>query len=269
MLPGVYRAVSCPESWHQKLIAACLWAGEGAVVSHLTAARLHGLEGLPAQRHREKVEVTVPFANSGRAAGLRVHRSRKLERVDRSAIDGIPVTALPRTIIDLSAMLDERHLCVAIDSGLARRRWIDVDMIRRELRRLKTQGRKVAPGLQRLLDERAPDAVVLDSALERRFSAALRRSGLPRPVEHFDVVENGRHVAEIDFAYPRVRLGIQLNGANVHRRHGVWERDQAQLSELAAAGWRIIHVTWAQLETDEAGVLLRVARALSGERTQR
>ena len=40
------------------------------------------------------------------------------------------------------------------------------------------------------------------------------------------------------------------------------EADQQRLSELAAAGWRIVHVTWAQLETDEAAVMDRVARAL-------
>jgi hypothetical protein len=266
VLPGVYRAASTPESWHQKLVAACLWAGEGAVVSHLSAARLHGLEGIPPMRRREPIELTIQFGTYRRSPGLLVHRSRKLERGDRSTVDGIPVTGLARTLVDLSPMLDERRLCVALDSGLARHRSIDVRMLRRDVRRLKTKGRRAARGLERLLAERAPEAVHLDSALERRFSAALRSAGLPRPAEHFDVVEGGRHIAELDFAYPRVRLGIELDGANVHRRPSVWERDLDQRSDLAAAGWRLVLVTWAQLETDEKRVLERVARALAGTR---
>jgi very-short-patch-repair endonuclease len=75
-------------------------------------------------------------------------------------------------------------------------------------------------------------------------------------------VDGGRHVAELDFAYPRQRVGIQVNGASIHRRHAVWERDQDQLSDLAALGWRIVHVTASQLENKEAAILQRVARAL-------
>jgi very-short-patch-repair endonuclease len=77
-------------------------------------------------------------------------------------------------------------------------------------------------------------------------------------------VEGGHRIAELDFAYPRHRLGIELNGASFHRRYAVWEHDQRRLSDLAAAGWRIVHVTWAQLEQDEAAVLARMARALTG-----
>jgi hypothetical protein len=273
---GVYRAASTPESWHQRLMAACLSAGDGAVASHRTAAKLHGLEGvsqwIAANRdgsgrvseayHRGAIELTVPAGRRVRVPGLLVHRSRALARDDRSAIEGIPVTSLARTLVDLSATLDERHLCMALDSGLARHRHIDVRMVRRVLRRLKTKGRPGTKAFGRLLDARAPDAVHLDSALERWFLAALRRARLPKPAEHYDVVEGGRHLAELDFAYPRERVGIELNGASVHRRYAVWERDQERLSDLAAAGWRILPVTWAQLRANEAAVMARVARAL-------
>jgi very-short-patch-repair endonuclease len=178
-------------------------------------------------------------------------------------IDGIPVTSLARTLIDVSATLDERHLSMALDSGLARNQSVDVGMLRRALRRLKTKGRAGTGALGRLLAARAPDAVHLDSALERRFAIALRRAGLPQPRAHHDVVEGGRHLAELDFAYPRERLGIQLHGASIHRRYGVWERDQEQQSELAAVGWLIVPVTWKQLEASETAVMERLGRALA------
>jgi hypothetical protein len=49
-------------------------------------------------------------------------------------------------------------------------------------------------------------------------------------------------------------FGIQVNGAGVHRRYTVWQHDQVQASDLAAAGWRIIQVTWSQLEESEVAV---------------
>jgi hypothetical protein len=266
VLPGIYRAASTPESWNQKVAAACIWAGEGALVSHRTAAALHALEGIRPPRPGEPIELTVPFGRIRRAPGVLVHRSRRLEHGDKTVIGGIAVTSLARTLIDLSSSLDERRLAVALDSGLARHSHLDARLLRRELRRLRTQGRKISPFYQRLLDERTPDTVRLDSALERRFAAAIRAAGLPRPAAHYDVVENGRRIAEVDFAYPQARLAIQLNGASIHRRAAVWEHDQDQLSDLAAAGWRVVHVTWAQLENDERGVLDRIARALAGER---
>jgi hypothetical protein len=262
VFPGVYRAASTPESWHQKLMAACLWAGDGAVVSHRTAARLRGLEGLSGSKRYEPIELTVPLGKQLRASGVLVHQSRALERTDRTVIDGIPVTSLARTLIDLSAMLDAKHLGMALDSGLALHTSVDVGMIRSALRRLKAKGRPGLRALERLLAARAPDAVHLDSALERWFSNALRRARLPRPVEHYDVIVNGRRTAELDFAYPRLQLGIQLKGASIHRRHGVWKRDLAQESQLAAAGWRILSFTWEDLRDDEAGTMKIVARAL-------
>jgi hypothetical protein len=262
VFPGVYRGASTPESWNGRLLAACLWAGDGAVVSHRTAARLHGLEGLPTGKRGDPVELTVPLAKTGRAPGVLLHRSRKLERLDKSAINGIPVTSLGRTLVDIAPMLDEKHLSMALDSGLARHTSIDVRMLRRVLGRLKAKGRAGTALLEKVLDARSEDAVHLDSALERRFLAALKSAKLPRPSEHHDVVDGGRHVAELDFAYPRRRIGIQLNGGNIHRQKARWERDQEQSSDLAALGWCVLNVTWSQLEKSEAAVLERVARAL-------
>jgi very-short-patch-repair endonuclease len=260
VLPGVYRMASTQASWPQTLLAGCLWAN--AVVSHFSAASLYGLEGVPRCKRGDPIELTGLRGTICRAPGFVVHRTRQLERNDQSVFDGIPVTSLARTLVDLSPLLDERHLGAALDSGLATHRFIDVGFLAREIRRLRTSGRSISPTLARLLEARAPDALHLDSVLERRFSGALRRARLPRPKEHFEVIDGGRRLAEVDFAYPRARLAIQLHGASIHRRCSVWERDQDQSSELAAAGWRVINVTWAQLEASEADVLERVRRAL-------
>jgi hypothetical protein len=261
VLPGVYRAASTPESFRQKLLAACLWAGPGAVISHRTAARLLGLEGLPPMRAGELVELTAPFGVRKKAPGVVLHQSRRLERHDRRAIDGIPVTSLARTLVDVSASLDEQRLSRALDSGLARHRFIDIGFLRREHRRLATRGRKVSRVLHALLMARSPSAPHLDSPLERRFAAMLRSSGLPRPVEHYEVTDGGRHVV-VDFAYPSARLAIELQGVAYHSQPRDVERDARRSAVLAAAGWRVIGVTGAQLDVSPQGVFGSIRRAL-------
>jgi predicted transcriptional regulator of viral defense system len=262
--PGVFRVAGAPATWHQELMAACLWAGDAGLVSHLTAARLHALEGMPRRKRGEPIELIVPYGRQLSARGISVHQSRRLESADRGAVERIPVTSLVRTLVDLAPRLNDRQLVRALDSGLAHHPDIDAQRVRRELGRLQGHGRTGTRALGRLVEQRLRDCPVLDSALERRFRAALQGSSLPPAAEHYDVVEAGRHLAELDFAYPAARLGIQLNGAGVHLRYHVWERDQQQLSDLSAAGWRVLPVTWVQLEKDEAGVLQRVARALCG-----
>src|SRR5436305_791740 len=42
VLPGVYRVTAAPVSFPQSALAATLWAGPGSLVSHGTAAALHG-----------------------------------------------------------------------------------------------------------------------------------------------------------------------------------------------------------------------------------
>jgi very-short-patch-repair endonuclease len=274
VLPGVYRAATQPESLQLRLMAACLWAGDDAVVSHRSAAQLHGLEGVaartldrvrglegvPAGQRRGLIELTIPVGRKLRAPGVLVHRSRKLERADRTTIDGMPVTGLARTLIDLSPALDEEHLGVAIDSGLARHPDIDVRMLRRALGRLKSKGRAGTHALEERLEERALSAVHLASALERAFLAVVRRTGLPRPVERYDVLEGGRRIAQVDFAYPRQRIAIELHGASIHRRLDKWEHDQEQQSDLTAAGWGVLVVTWSQLQKKESEVVARLKR---------
>ena len=74
----VLQVASTPVSWEQRVLAAQLDAGEGAVVSHLSAAALWGFHGIG----RGAVEVTVPACRQVRPTSGVVHRSRRLERVD-------------------------------------------------------------------------------------------------------------------------------------------------------------------------------------------
>jgi len=93
---GVYRLAEFPEMPHADLMIAWLSAGEKAVVSHESALLLYGLTDLmPAEIH-----LTVPRTASRRLSGVRFHTAR-LDQDEITRRHGLPVTTLPRTVVDL------------------------------------------------------------------------------------------------------------------------------------------------------------------------
>ena len=90
-------------------LAAVMACGSGAVLSHRAAAALWGL-----RPSSTRIEVTVPRGRHG-VAGLRVHHTRALDPKDITVKDGIPVTTVARTLLDLSAVLSASDLEAAID----------------------------------------------------------------------------------------------------------------------------------------------------------
>ncbi len=100
---GVYAVGHTVLSDKGRWIAAVLASGPGAVLSHRTAAQLWRLT-----RRSIRLEVTRP-GYFRRRPGITAHRS-SLPEDERAALDGIPVTSVPRTILDLAAVLDRRQL---------------------------------------------------------------------------------------------------------------------------------------------------------------
>ncbi len=95
---GVYAVGHGKLSKHGSLIAAVLACGEDVVLSHRSAAWLWSLR----PDNRTKVDVTVPRPGQSQRKGIQVHTSRPFAKDDVIEIDGIPVTSLARTLLDLA-----------------------------------------------------------------------------------------------------------------------------------------------------------------------
>jgi hypothetical protein len=113
ILPGVYAVGHRVVSWRGRLMAAVLWAG-GALVSHRSAAALW--EVLPSQRFR--IDVVVPRKSPRSRREVQVHQSRLIHPDDRGVIGGIPVTSLPRTMLDLAEVERPRRLERALEESV-------------------------------------------------------------------------------------------------------------------------------------------------------
>lgn len=110
--PEVYRAAGVPETWHQRLLIACLT--EDAVASHRAAAALFALDGFPPRI----VEVVTPRWKRRPNPSVRVHESTDLREAHRTKRCGIPVTTIERTLIDLGAVVPRIKVEQAFDEAL-------------------------------------------------------------------------------------------------------------------------------------------------------
>lgn len=248
VLPKVYRIVGVPPSDHQRSMAATLWAGEGTVTSHGTAG---GLWSVPGVRTRD-TEVWVPAPRAPRTPSIVVHRGPRIEGVDRTELEGIPVTTPLRTLIDLSARLEDDRLLGAMED-LIRRRLVDPDHLAHRLGVLCDSGRAGAGRLQRLLAERG--SAPSESVLEAKVWLLVSRSTLPRPVrQHWVATPAGRY--RLDFAWPSARVALECDGWEHHGDRVAFGKDRARLSEITSTGWRVLIATW-EMATRDPRRLLR------------
>ncbi len=176
--PGVYRVPGSPETNRQRAMAACLWLGDGAAVSHVTAGALLRLDRI----RRPSLHLLVPRSTRRGAdveAPFKLHTATRFDRIDRVTVDGIPCTSATRTLIDSAAMLDER-LEIAFES--ARRMGLtSVEYLAKRFTELGGRGKRGSGGIRRLLEHQRVGDQPLESPLEVKVWRLIRHSGLPRP----------------------------------------------------------------------------------------
>ena len=253
--PGVFRIAGTPATWEQQLIAACLWAGGDAFASHRSAAALFSLEGI----RRDTIELTIVGTSSKSRPGVIVHRSRgSLAGQTRSA-KMIPVTEVTRTLLDLGAVVPLEIVEVALDDAL-RRGLVSVDSLARRLNKIGGMGRPGSRAFRGLLQERSEGAIS-DSTLETRIGRILRRNKLVPPKNLYNVFEKGVFIAEVDYAWPLIKLAIECDSRRFHTGRRYFE-DLRRLNRLTEAGWEVLHATWRDVEDDGASLIPQLMQLL-------
>jgi very-short-patch-repair endonuclease len=254
VLPGVHGVVGSASSLHRSAMAAALWAGHGSLISHGTAAALWGMDGA----RTGKVELWVPLPRDPRHELVIVHRGQRLDRADRTMLGPIPITTPVRTLIDVSARLEDARLLNAMEDAI-RRGLVKADRLAARLAALRHSGRPGAGRLAELLAARHGPA--LESQLEARVWLLLQRSGLPLPQRQYWVSLAGRRY-RLDFAWPELRVGLECDGWEHHGRRSAFAPDRARLAEFASARWHVLPVTWQAVTKEPERVERWVRRAL-------
>jgi very-short-patch-repair endonuclease len=161
-----------------------------------------------------------------------------LEPVDFARVDGIQVTGIARTLLDLAGEVTPLELARAVDRT-ERLDLFDLAAVDEVLARAR--GRRGAAALRRAVAAWRPRQT--RSELEDRHLELLEEAGLPRPL--FNVLlqgELGSH--EVDTVWPSQRLVVQLDGFAYHRTRRDQERDAATDADLELAGYRVVRLTW-------------------------
>ena len=254
VLPSVYCFASTPKTRMLELSAACLWSGPEGALARETAAEVYRLDGRwPAKA----IHVITPMSRRLRTdethAHIEVHRSRTyVPERDARRREGLQVTSLARTIIDLSPTLSEKWLEIALESAL-RDRQLDLGWVYRLIRKIGGKGQRGLPKLVRMLDERDGDRQRYQSALEVLIGRMQREFGLPEPIRQYTIVEANTRLLDADFAYPDLKVAIEGDG-KMHMGKRGWARDATTRRKLKVHGWEVIGVTWSEVEKDPAAV---------------
>ena len=153
-----------------------------------------------------------------------------------------------RTMVDLAAVLPSNKVEDALDAGLRWPSLFSVAAVRATLNELAGRGRRGAGVLRKVLEEREFGNAVSDSDLEKAMSKLLRQAGLPKSVFHYAVfTPAGVFLAEVDFAYPEIKLAIEVDGFGVHGTPRAMAKDFVRQNGLVPYGWRVLRFTWRQV----------------------
>ncbi|MGH7482311.1 MAG: type IV toxin-antitoxin system AbiEi family antitoxin domain-containing protein, partial [Longimicrobiales bacterium] len=162
------------ESDRAKEMAGVLAGGPGAVLSHLSAARIWGMLRVDGSA---SLDVSVPGSGRSRRKRIRFHRVAPLGDDERAHVDGIPVTSPGRTLVDIAGILGSRD--VELAAAVAEREGlIGVE----ELKALPHRyPRRPGMAMLRALVRSQSGPEFTRSEAERRCLSLLRTAGLPSP----------------------------------------------------------------------------------------
>lgn len=258
---GVYAVGHRKLTWHSHCWAAVLGAEPDelaawrALASHTTAAYLWGL-----LRYRPEVmHVTAPTRRRAKRE-FRVHFSSILAEEDRAEREGIPVTSVPRTLLDLAIRARPEQ----IDGHLERAEERDLLDMRAMGSVLDRAGGHRGRGrLRRALALYQPDPAFTRSKFERRFRQLLKTAGLPPPSMNFMVAG-----FELDAYWPDLRFAVELDLFETHGSRAAFERDRRRQEELKLLGIEMVRITRPRLDREPKAVLDNLARLLQRRRDE-
>ncbi len=256
---GVYAVGHPAIGQRGRMRAATLACGDGAVVSHRSAAALLGL--------LDRAPVAIDVIGHGQQGreidGILAHRGLSLSRAETGTVDGIPCTSPARTLVDYGGMVGLRSLRSAFERAAARK-MLDLDAVEAAL---GPGGRRGARTLRVLVDEWRPAAPLaararLKSPLEAMVLPILGSHGIaaPRANAPVDLVE-GR--IEVDFLWDEQRFVLEADSRDFHGTDVAFERDRWRDRELLRVGFSTLRVTRLQAESESEEIADAICRQLA------
>lgn len=186
-------------------------------------------------------------------AGVIVHRPRRIDPEDRVRIDGLPMTSVPRTLLDLAQILPVRRLEKVVEAA-DRKGDLDINAIQDVLCRYR--GHRGRKPLKRIIGSfiSTPD---VNEGIERDFQLFLHEYGFPTP--QTNVLVEGLLV---DCWWPDARFVVELDSRGWHKTWQAHERDRRRDAILLRAGITSLRITHHRLHHERSDVALDLVAIL-------
>jgi hypothetical protein len=244
-------AVGRPDlTQHGHWMAAVLAYGPHAVLSHRSAAALHGIR----QDNRAKIDVSVPRRSARSRPTIEVHTSVTLEAADITTVERIPCTTVARTLVDLGDVVPRRAVERAVDRAEVLRVF-DGRAVHKALARA---GPRRGAGTLRAVLEDYEQPTLTEKELEERFLALCRQASLPSPAVNAWITLPDGVAYKADFLWRDHKLIAETDGRDVHTTRKAFEHDRRRDQRLTLAGYTVVRFTWRQVANEPQ----RVAGAL-------
>lgn len=205
------------------------------------------------------MHVTAPTRRRAKR-NFRVHFSSILAAEDRADCQGIPVTAVPRTLLDLAIRARPEQMEGYLERA-EERELLDVRAVEDVLAR--AGGHRGRGRLARALAIYRPDPAFTRSKFERRFRQAVAAAGLPSPSMNFNVAG-----FELDAYWPELCFAVELDLFETHGSRAAFERDRRREVELKLIGIEMIRITAPRLKREPKVVLRNLAVLLERRRRE-
>jgi very-short-patch-repair endonuclease len=243
---------SGPLTNRQRLWAAVLGAGDGAVLAGLTAARLSGLSGFDDRQ----IDLLIPSSRHiRRPPGALVHRSTLLGPADVHPNRLPPRTRLARSLVDAASWAATDRTARAILAAGVQQRLVTPAQLTQVLHRCQRVPRRAL--MRATLADVADGAEALS---ELDFCDLVRRFGLPEPDRQFRRQDSqGRRW--LDAVWEWARLVVEIDG-RWHMDAGAWWADMQRDNELTIDGYRVLRFPAFAVRENPETVARQIAAAL-------
>ena len=255
LAPGVYSIAGTALTWERSVSSAVLRVGGLVAASHRTAAHIHGLYGRP-----RRIEV-VTMVTGKRNLPFIVHQCQDLVEAEIVSVDGLPVTDVARTVVDIGVPAGIAVAQRVLDTAV-RNQDTTLPEIAGRIHRYGRRGRRGIGPARQLVIERLGWNEVTDSVLEDAFLRLAERSGLPRPTpQHRVVMRQGRRVVCLDFDFG-AGVVVELDSEKFHTDRDSFRNDRRRQNDLVQAGYVVLRFTWWDVMAAPEYVAATVSTAL-------
>jgi hypothetical protein len=225
------------------------------VVSHESAAEIHGLSYV----QRGLATVTVHSQTTHEFPGVIVHRSHDIAVDQVASIDGLRVTKVSRTIVDLAAAVSRRNLAAILDDAVAAG-LVTVPAVAEVALVVGRSGKPGTKNLRTVLEERLGLGLV-GTPLENKGNALLL--SIDEATPRFEYPIPWRPERRFDAAYPANQLAIEWDSLRWHLQPSAFDSDRARDREAIVNGWRVLRFTWIDVTERPDEVVATVRQALA------